>query len=465
MTELPPEPEMWISDGPEGPDGGPPPRGAPRGPGRGWGRWIAIVAGFAVLLALVSVQHFLGGTGGHSAEPTTGVPVTPPPTTSRSETPRTDMTDSSTVATSGHFDDHGPDSGMVTTGALHGGPAPITTMPGTTEPAPTAPVTETVSSSPLAAGQDWELVGFQWSANIGDGPAVITYRPSTGALVTTPVPALNSNGSLSFVVTAHAAIIRPMDYVPGYVVPDGRPAQFAQAHLDVAGPVFPSPNPDSVWAFASRGNGIWFDLVGTSGAARNMPITVPESLGIMGGWMFTTDGAGYVLAAAVGGTYDLRPSGARLVTHGKVLAAGSKNYLVYECDEKAQCGAAVLDRATGHRTPLPRYTPPASMLGSPVQGVISPNGRYVALLDYAPDGTRFDLVDLRTGTPTAINVSPSSGAPLYGDATPILAFTPDSSILLIAAAGGVFPIDVTTGVKLSPLPIPPLAAIAIRPAS
>ncbi|MBN9610276.1 MAG: hypothetical protein J0I11_13290 [Actinobacteria bacterium] len=465
MTEPPIEPEMWISDGSEGPDGGPPPRGAPRGPGRGWGRWIAIVAGFAVLLALVSVQHFLGGTGGHGAEPTTGVSVTPPPT-SRSETPRTDMTESSTVATSGHFDDHGPDSGGVTTGALHDSPAVVTAGPTATVTPQTAPITTTAPNSSLPVGQNWELVGFEALVAQGDsGSAVVRYRPGTGEVVTTPVPSLNSNGPLSFAVTPHAAIIRPMDYVPGYVVPDGRPAQFAQAHLAVGGSVFAGPNPGDVWVFAPDGNRLSFQLVDASGKAVGASMTVPESLGITGGWMFTANGAGYILASAIGGTYDLGPGGARLVTHGKVLAAGPKNYLVYECNDTAQCGTAVLDRATGHRTRLAAFAPSESILTSPIQGVVSPDGRYAALLDYGYDGPSFDLVDLRTGILTPIKESPSSGsASAFGDAESILVFTPDDHFLLIAAAGGVFPIDVTTGVKLSPLPIPPLAAIAIRPA-
>ena len=84
------------------------------------------------------------------------------------------------------------------------------------------------------------------------------------------------------------------------------------------------------------------------------------------------------------------------------------------------------------------------------------------MLDYASDGPRFLLVDLHTGKSALAGRSPNSSAVLYGDASSILAFTPDSRTLLIAGAGGVSAVNVATA-KASSLPVPPLAAIAIRP--
>ncbi len=469
MTEPPIEPEVWISDGPEGPDAGPPPGGAPRRPGRGWGRWIAIVAGFAVLLALVSVQHYLGSTSGHGAEPTTAVSVTPPPTTSRPETPPTDMTKTSTVATSGHSDDQGTNSDGATTGTLHGGPMIVTTVPDTTttpQTAPAAPITSTGSPAELDTAP-FDLVALLWNGNLSSGATIVDYRADTGATVRTELPALMSNGPMSFVVTATATIIRPWDGVPGYVVADGASMAIAGGLLEQGGPVFPSVQADRVWAMSSpsmsTGTDVILELVDAQGHTTGATIKPPPSLGIDGPWGLRPDGAGGVLADAVGGVYELRPDGTRLVTHGRVLAAGPTGYIVYECSDAGECTAAVLNRSTGKRAPLPRYTPPASAVIGQFPGVISPNGRYAALLDLAPGGPPLSILDLRTGKRTPILLSIDGR--FAGDASAAVAFTPDSRVLAVMSGEYVRWVDSTTGNVLGELHLGPLFAISIRPAS
>jgi hypothetical protein len=464
MTEPPIEPEMWISDGPEGPDGGPPSGGAPRGPGRGWGRWIAIVAGFAVLLALVSVQHYLGGTSEHGAEPTTGVSVTPPPTTSHSETPTTDMTKSSTDAVSPGSALQGTNSDGVVTGTLHGGPMIVTTVPDTTEPA--VPITSTGSPAELDAAP-FDLVALLWDGSFSSGAAIVDYRVDTGATVRTELPALMSNGPMSFVVTATATIIRPWDGVPGYMVADGASAVIADGRLEQGGPVFPSVQADRVWAMSSpsmpTGTDVMLELVDAQGHTTGAIIKPPPSLGIDGPWGLRPDGAGGVLAEAVGGVYDLRPDGTRLVTHGRVLAAGPTGYIVYECSDGGKCTAAVLDRSTGKRAPLPRYTPPASAVIGQFPGVIASNGRYAALLDPAPGGPPLSILDLRTGERTPILLSIDGR--FAGDASANFAFTPDSRVLAVMSGEYVRWVDPSTGNVLGELHLGPLFAISIRPAS
>jgi hypothetical protein len=52
---------------------------------------------------------------------------------------------------------------------------------------------------------------------------------------------------------------------------------------------------------------------------------------------------------------------------------------------------------------------------------------------------------------------------MWGDASPVVAFTPDSGTLLMAAAGGVDVVSPSSGEVLGRLPLPPLAAMALRP--
>lgn len=446
--------EMWITQGPPGdqPPSGPPNGSPPHGPGHGWGRWIAIVAGFAVLIGIVAAQHLISGPTGRSAQPTTGESVTPQPTGSRPETPDTAT---SMTEVPGDSSPSQP-TAYPQTFTGHGGPYTTSAA----ELSPAAPVTTTAARS--LPGEGWELVGLQWSGGISSGGvAVVTYRPSTGRVVTTHVPAINSNGPLSFVATSDAAIIRPMDNVDGYVVPNGDPATVSGGLLNAGGQIFPSGDPRRVWVTSSRADRLTIAMADSAGKA--MGATLQTASALVDGMMLTRDGAGSVLAAGVGGVYDVGADGVHLVTHGRVLAAGPTGYLLYECNDAGDCAAVVLDRATGKRDRLPGYVVSGSMIASPVQGVISPDGRYAAVVDYASEGARIVLIDLRTGRSALVGRSPNSGPVMYGDASSTLAFTPDSRQVLIAGADGVSVIDVATA-KAGSLPLPPLAAIAIRPA-
>jgi hypothetical protein len=424
--------QLWIDD-----SGGPPPPPdqQPRGPR--WSRWIALVAGFAALLALIAVQHFTGSDIDRSA-PTPGPSVTQPPDTSRSDAPSTPPTTS-------------PTQSPTRTGT-----------PSLTAPPPTAPVTATTSGDLSLPGQRWELVGFQWSGALGGGSAVVRYRPDTGEIVTTPTPPLVSPGPFSFDDTACAAIDRPTDFVDGYVIPDGRPAEIAGGILSQAGVVVPAPQLDRVWVAAPDGDAVDLIPVDSTGRSTRPIIEPPQSLVVQGGWNLTSDGYGAVLAHAVGGVYDLRPGEIQLVTHGIVLAAGPTGYLVYECDEAARCSTAIVDRALKTRIKLVGYEPSDAAPAEQIQGVLSPNGRYAAVLDYS-QGARLIIVDLRTGRWTPVGDTVNSRAPRSGDASSVVTFTPDSGTLLMAAAGGVDAVNPSTGEVLGRLPLPPLAAIAIRP--
>ena len=145
-------------------------------------------------------------------------------------------------------------------------------------------------------------------------------------------------------------IVRPLDNVPGYVVPDGQPGLPLTGTLASGGQLLPGPGQDEEW-FINSDQGI--ALVGPNGAlaglrfaalSRQYPV---ESA--------TSDGRGYVVVfTAACRQYDatpgaLRPIGALLV------AVGPRNWLGLSCHRHG-CRTVVIDVATGARRTLPSAT-------------------------------------------------------------------------------------------------------------
>src|SRR3954452_8409494 len=109
-----------------------------------------------------------------------------------------------------------------------------------------APVINELGHPLLGATSRWEVFGR------ADGE-VVRIQPALGRVTRTPVPALSSGGPVSFLVTSAAAVIRPLDLVPGYLVPDDRPSRPMPAVLATSGPMLPGPDPDHLWAPSATG--------------------------------------------------------------------------------------------------------------------------------------------------------------------------------------------------------------------
>ena len=81
----------------------------------------------------------------------------------------------------------------------------------------------------------WEL--------FGRGPGVVVRIQFAGGRVTrTAYPALLSGGPVTFVTDAEGALVRPIDLVPGYLIPDAKPAREAPGAVGAGGRV-PRPRP------------------------------------------------------------------------------------------------------------------------------------------------------------------------------------------------------------------------------
>lgn len=231
---------MWIEQDPgTGAGGRPHSTSQPTRPGRL--RWIGLVLGFTALVAMIAVQHFAGSSPNTDRIAGTPAPVQPTVHSQRATAAGSPAPGSASASTS---------------------------VQRTAHTRPVAPGTVNVGA-PVLPSNDWELVALQWSGTLGHGPsAVIRYDGESGALTTTPLPDLASNGPLSFIATGGAAIIRPLDRVPGYTISRGDGAVAAGGALGTALRLFPPADDGTFWAAATSEDALWLEHLAPDGRDR-----------------------------------------------------------------------------------------------------------------------------------------------------------------------------------------------------
>lgn len=311
------------------------------------------------------------------------------------------------------------------------------------------PVAVTDLGYPLLTAPDGlELTGL--------GPEVLVrIQLALGEITTTAIPPLASDGPVSLLAGPDQVIVRPVDQVRGYLVPDGRPATTLPPVFGPSGPALPGPDPDHLWVATGSGAQAAMALVSFEGiATAGASIPLPPDAGLP-----SADGAGYLVYTAIGGVYDARPGDVQRITTGTLLAAGPTRWLTVECDDHHVCETTVIDRATGagHTIPVPSagYLP---------GGVISPDGRIAALIQVDAAGAGvLHLLDLVTGTDQTTGVSVDAAA---ATAAGTLAWFPDSARLLVAdAARRLRVVEAATGHAADfGIPIPPLTQLMLHTA-
>jgi hypothetical protein len=288
---------------------------------------------------------------------------------------------------------------------------------------PTAPVTQ-AGHRLLGVTAGWELLGY--------GPGqVVRIEFARGRIERTAVPALLSSGPLSFVAGPSQVIIRPLDFVPGYLVPDGHPARSLSGVLSHGGTLIPGPRPGTAWYQSGyQAGSLW--LVRMDGTRTGTSLRLPGH----GGAQVIPDGRGYALAVGVrtGELYDVGPQGIRRFA-GTLAAVGPASWLIVPCRDHRYCSDVVVNSATGARRVLPgRAAGPAAappVIGAP--GVIAPDGSAAALLRAGRGGqVTLHLLNLVNGRDHRIDVTLDQGS--AGART--LAWSPDSRWLFVVAANG-----------------------------
>jgi hypothetical protein len=297
--------------------------------------------------------------------------------------------------------------------------APASTAATLARPAPPIQITD-VGHPLLGVSANWELFAL--------GPdGIVRIQFALGRITRTSVPELMSSGPVWFVVAADRAIVRPLDYVTGYVVVDGKPARELSGALSHGGPALPGPDPAHVWVEAGGNENRVMALVGSDGRATGVSVRVP----VNSYEPASADGAGYLLFNGLGGVYDARPDGIRRVTTGALVAVGRTRWLTMECDDQDRCSSVVIDRASGARHVL-GGTP--SFVNAGI-GVISPDGSTAAFLSVNPaDGASIlRLLDLASGVDRALPRSITAGQ-AFSDGG--LGWSPDSRWLFVARPNG-----------------------------
>ena len=287
-----------------------------------------------------------------------------------------------------------------------------------------APQVSDVGHRLLGVRAGWELLGY--------GPdQVVRIEFARGRIARTAVPPLLSTGPLSFVVGPSQVIIRPLDFVPGYLVPDGHPAVTLSGPVGHGGTLIPGPRPGTAWYQSGYQAGS-LSLVRMDGTRTGTWLPLPRR----GGAQVSPDGRGYALAFGVrtGQLYDVGPQGVRRIT-GTLAAVGPSGWLIIQCQDHRGCSDVVVNSATGARHVLPGRVPtPAAappVIGAP--GVIAPDGSAAALLRAGRGGQMtLQMLNLMNGRDHRINVALYQGS--AGIQT--LAWSPDSRWLFVVTANG-----------------------------
>jgi hypothetical protein len=317
-------------------------------------------------------------------------------------------------------------------------------------PRPAVTVTET-GRRLLGVRARWELFGF--------GPAgVLSIQPATGRITRTAIPPLDSTGPVSFLVGPHQAIVRPLDFVPGYLVPDGQPARALTGLLNEGGPALPGPRPDEVWVVTGDSQHAALTLARLGGqrlASVPIPIGGPVPLSA------TPDGSGGVLLTGPDGTFDVQPGGLRRVSL-QPLAVGPGRWLAVTCPgHRHRCADIVIDSATGAQRTLPGPVLPHTPLTLWPPGVIAPDGAAAAVLEPGPGGLSARLLDLRSGASRVLNVAVSQDV-----VSETMAWSPDSRwLFVVTGTGAVRAVNASTGqVSSLTVQLPFISQIAVRTA-
>ena len=271
----------------------------------------------------------------------------------------------------------------------------------------------------LGVRAGWNLLGF------GPGRAV-RVQLARGRVTQTVLPALQSEGPVSFVAGPSQMIIRPWDFVPGYVVPDGAPPRRLTGALGHGGAALPGPRPDEVWV---QNNSMTLALARMDGRGIGRSIRLPAG----GWWLASPNGRGGVLLSGVGEVYDVWPGGARHIG-GMLAAIGPTRWLAVNCYRPHRCTDVVIDPAQGTQRQL--GGPPVMSVSASSPGAVAPDGGTAAVFRVTAGGqVSLHLLNLATGADQQVGVPLTQ--PSGGPGT--LAWSPDSRWLFVLTAHGAWP--------------------------
>jgi hypothetical protein len=261
---------------------------------------------------------------------------------------------------------------------------PATTGTTTSSTGPRAATSPTFVSTAPAALALPSASGVVLFAHIAEPGAVLRIDVDRGTVVTTPVGPVLSTAPAFLAVGPSAAVVRPYDFVRGYMVADSG---------TVSDPPGLLGDGTSMVCSDGRRDRVWLE--------HDALVQVDYRGGLIaqiGGAPLGCDGAGEMLYQQGLTTFVTSDSVPTAVTGGTLIAAGPSTFLVRDCADSANCALTVIERRTGQRRALtvdgvgtrPQVHPvqPAGRIGS-----ISPDGQTALLFRTANEALFVDLKD------------------------------------------------------------------------
>ncbi|MDQ2750911.1 MAG: hypothetical protein M3Y44_15490 [Actinomycetota bacterium] len=291
------------------------------------------------------------------------------------------------------------------------------------------------------------------------GPdSLLRIELARGRVTRTAVPELDNGSGVSFVIGPDRVLALTVDAQGGYEVPDGRPTRDLRPPFGAGGPVLPGPDPAHVWVPTGGAENSAMTLVGFDGRRTGRTIRVPNGIGTA-----ESDRAGYLRFYATGGVYEARPEGVKRITTGALLASGPTRWLTEECDAEFRCATNTIDRRSGARHTVAASNGNYTFSGYS-DGVISADGAFAAIArdDRQEGRLKLELLDLATGAvrDTGVFLNPDTAFNGGG----VIAWSPDSRWLFIAAQGGRLLVLDRTTMRATELPgsLPFVSQVGLR---
>ena len=295
------------------------------------------------------------------------------------------------------------------------------------------------------------------------GPdSMIAIDLAAGRITTTPIPDLESNSpDVAFLVSAHQAIIRSFDEVPGFVIPDGgepRPLSGVLARY-APGVLLPGPQPGQTWVLGGDAHSPSLLLIGANGRPTGTTAQLPPRDANPA--TAVPDGRGNALVLDTSNAaYDASATRYWRV-RATVLAVGPVSWLGFAC-RGLRCENVVVNAITGAQHALPHGGPVVPVFAWPSLGATSPDGRFAAVPSEGGMSPVLRLVNLGTGASVPVRL-PLAPSPDSQD----MAWSPDSRWLFVATgAGKLVAVNAATG-KVTGLgvPLPAVSQVAVRAAA
>jgi hypothetical protein len=328
----------------------------------------------------------------------------------------------------------------------------------------------------IATGHPLLGVTGRWQL-LARGPnELLRIQLAKGRITWTYVPPLQTTSQdVAFVPVAHETIIRPADFVPGYLVPDGARARLLTGPLASGSPLVPGvPGSGTAWVPPGPPTSAKLSLIEPDGNRAGPVIRFPRR-GPQLPETAVPDGRGDVLVASSGfSSYDAGPTWDRPVP-GSIIAVGPTGWLTVICTSRGRCRTEFIDSGTGARRALSSASKPAPYFFSwPPVGVIAPDGATAAVVGRVVAGqakgptNAVRLIDLRTGVAKDLGVrigghdSLPAGTSIWPES---MAWSPDSRWLFVAGAGGrLLAIDARSGqIESLGITLPRVEQVAVRP--